>query len=233
MRFVQQGLMTRIFAANQGEIAYLRFGLCAPCATIEFPGDWHEYRRAWIRVGLGVLRLAFSFPWRWGMPDQGQCSGPRFGFYFIDRAFVVLYGKATGRASRSKHIDLPWAWTHVRHDYLTDIGSLHHRAAPNEYSAPEDSKQKLQFIYVRRNGEAQHRTATVNGEEREWRWSWFKWLPFPRMIKRTINVEFDAEVGEGTGSWKGGTTGCSYDWWRDETQHQALLRMQAHRKFDR
>lgn len=45
-------------------------------------------------------------------------------------------------------------------------------------------------------------------------------------------VEFDDEVGERTGSWKGGCTGCSYEWERNETMLSALRRMEATRKFD-
>src|SRR6185295_15207727 len=70
------------------------------------------------------------------------------------------------------------------------------------------------YTYVRKSGEAQKRTATFYVEEREWRWKMFHRLPFsfgPKQVRRFINIQFDDEVGEGTGSWKGGTTGCSYD----------------------
>lgn len=81
------------------------------------------------------------------------------------------------------------------------------------------------------NGTVQNRTVTIYGEEMEWRWRWFTWLPIPRMIRRSVNISFDDEVGERTGSWKGGTIGCSYDWRSNESMLAALRRMENERKF--
>lgn len=50
-------------------------------------------------------------------------------------------------------------------------------------------------------------------------------------MSRSIDVEFNAEVGERTGSWKGGCIGCGYQMNPNETPLQALRRMEAERKF--
>lgn len=71
-------------------------------------------------------------------------------------------------------------------------------------------------VYVLRSGEVQERQATVTVEEREWRWRWLVWLPFPRGGQRSIDVSFDHEVGEKSGSWKGGCMGCGYTLFYDE-----------------
>lgn len=78
-----------------------------------------------------------------------------------------------------------------------------------------------------RSGDVQHRTATIKAEQRTWtRW----WLPFKR-VSRSIDVEFNAEVGERTGSWKGGCLGCGYEMKPGETPLQALRRMEKERAF--
>lgn len=234
MRAIVDDGLFRLFGRSSGEIAYAKF--CFDLrAEIEFPSTWHEYRRCWVRLGLGIFKIALSFPWPRVSPDHGQCAGPRYGFAFFGDALWIYYGQDHGNSDhkRYKAIYLPWAWEHVRHDYLNADGSLHRRAGQHDYSAPDETKQQHTYRYVRRSGEVQDRTATINGEEREWRWRWFQWLPWPRMICRTINIEFNDEVGEGTGSWKGGVVGTSYEWKRGETMEQALRRMELNRKFSR
>lgn len=58
-------------------------------------------------------------------------------------------------------------------------------------------------------------------------------LPFPRMIRNSIDVYFDGEVGKETGSWKGGTIGCDYDLKKGETMLECLRRMEVEREFSR
>lgn len=148
-----------------------------------------------------------------------------YGFTFFERSIHLNW------RNRCKVVYLPWDWTHVRHTYLNADGSVHHDALRGEYSAPDETKTTYPYRYALRNGTVQHREATINGEEREWRWRWFTWSPWPRRIHRTINVDFSDEVGERTGSWKGGTLGCGYEWRHGETQEQALRRMERERKF--
>jgi hypothetical protein len=218
------------------EVAYVAFRIQGLCLQIEFQSDWHETPRVWVRIGLGFCMIAFSFKWSGALPDdQGQCSGPEYGFAFYDDVLTFYHGKATGRPrdGSTTRITMPWAWTHVRHSYLKVDGSRHHNAALGEYSAPAVTKSMFPYIYVRQSGEIQHREATVNGEEREWRLHYTPWLPWPRKIRRSINVEFSEEVGERAGSWKGGCLGCGYDWLLGETQLDALRRMERDREFNR
>jgi hypothetical protein len=69
-------------------------------------------------------------------------------------------------------------------------------------------------------------------EEREWRPRWFKWTSLFSKVKRTIDINFNDEVGERTGSWKGGTLGCGYDLLPDETPLECLRRMEKEREFN-
>lgn len=151
-----------------------------------------------------------------------------------------------------KILHWPWSWQWVRSSKMMKDGSWLHELAskprqdfPNypiahsEYRQylPIDDLKKLMwqesypYRYVLRSGEIQERTATLRVEEREWRWRAFQWLPFPRHIQRTIDIEFNDEVGERTGSWKGGTIGCSYELRPQEMPVEALRRMEAERVF--
>lgn len=151
----------------------------------------------------------------------------RFGVSYHARAFQFSWRTAC------KIIHLPWDWEHVRHTYLREDGSVHHHAARGEWKEPEEIKSSHPYTYIRESGEVQERTATIYGDERECRWRWLKWLPWPRMIRRSISVSFDQEVGEGTGSWKGGTVGCGTDWRKGEPQVGALRRMERETRFTR
>jgi hypothetical protein len=150
-----------------------------------------------------------------------------YGVSYHSRAFQFSWRTAC------KIIHLPWDWDHVRHTYLWPDGRVHHHCARGEWQTPEEIKSSHPYTYVRESGEVQHRIATIYGDEREWRWRWFKWLPWPRRTCRSVGVDFDQEVGEGTGSWKGGVLGCSTEWKKGETQLQALRRMERERKFTR
>jgi hypothetical protein len=128
---------------------------------------------------------------------------------------------------------MPWDWQHVRHTLLNPDGSVCCEAKELEHSwePPEEIKETHAYTYHLRSGEIQHRKATIYGEEREWRWKWFKFLPYPRKVGRSISIDFDGEVGERSGSWKGGTVGCGYGWKHEETMLESLRRMEKERKF--
>jgi len=88
------------------------------------------------------------------------------------------------------------------------------------------------YVYRLKNGQTQIRQATVFVERRTWRMKWWPLLPF-RKVRTSIDVHFSDEVGEGTGSWKGGCVGCGYGMLHGETPLECLRRMEQERKFDR
>lgn len=210
LRFERErdGWLVRLFT-NEGEAAYLLLALRGLCAEIEFPSDWHERRRAWVRIGLGVLRMAFSFPWLRVVPDEYQCSGPTYGFVFFEDGLHIHWGKCNGRrGDPMKVLAMPWQWRHREHKILSE---------------PETHP----YRYVLRSGEVQERMATIKAESRLW---WRPWVPF-RRLSRSIDIEFDKEVGERSGTWKGGVIGCGYEMRRGETPLDALRRMERERVF--
>lgn len=199
----------RVFSDEHGEVAYVSTQIRGPEFNIEFPSDWHEQRRGWVRLGLGFLTVAVSFPWSKVVPDEGQCSGPMYGFKFFEDILWIYYGKGTGRRGDPRIvIYMPWHWKHREHRVLTE---------------PETHP----YRYTLRNGTVQERTATIRAEY--WRWTRYWW---PRVKDlRAIDVQFNDEVGERTGSWKGGTIGCGYNMLPGESPLDTLRRMEAERKF--
>ena len=208
----RNGWLFRVFhGRHHDEIAYAVVGWRGPELEVEFPSDWHERRRGWVRIGLGLVKVAFQFPWRWVSKDDGQCSGHTYGFSFFGNGLHLHWGKQHGkRDDPFTVLDMPWAWRFKK-------GS--HKALSEPAAHP--------YTYTLRSGEVQLRVATIKGEQREY---WRPWFPFHR-VDRSIDVEFNAEVGERTGSWKGGCTGCGYTMREDETPLQTLRRMEAERKF--
>lgn len=86
------------------------------------------------------------------------------------------------------------------------------------------------YKYTLKNGEVQHRKATVFVERRTWRMRWWPLLPFKK-VSTSIDVAFDSEVGDRSGSWKGGCTGCGYEMKHGETPLECLRRMERERTF--
>lgn len=87
------------------------------------------------------------------------------------------------------------------------------------------------YTYTRKSGEVQMRTATVTVERREWRYWCLQWTRWGARVHTGIDVRFDDEVGEETGSWKGGCVGCGYEMRQGETAEQCLRRMERERRF--
>ena len=95
-----------------------------------------------------------------------------------------------------------------------------------------EKKESFPYSYTLKSGEIQNRTATVSVTRRIWYWRIFKKLKIgPKIDSTTLDIEFDDEVGEMTGGWKGGAIGCSYEMKPGETTEQTLRRMEKERKF--
>jgi hypothetical protein len=87
------------------------------------------------------------------------------------------------------------------------------------------------YTYVLRSGEVQNRTAKITKRRHILNRRWLNRLWWPNNIRESIDVQFSGEVGERSGSWKGGCIGCSYDLRPGEAMEAALRRMERERKF--
>ena len=168
-----------------------------------------------------------------------ECETPEYGFYFysvdgwIPTNFVICKGINT------KHIELPWNLEWYRTSMLKCDGTWEtekYRLEKKDFWNDDIWKDKIkydtyEYKYTLKNGEVQNRIAKVRTEEREWRPRWFMWTSLFSKVNRSINVDFSEEVGDRTGSWKGGCVGCGYTMKPGETPLQTLRRMERERKF--
>lgn len=165
---------------------------------------------------------------------------PGYGFYVYPQLWrsenlVLCWGLIR------KHLDLPWMYQWESTELLTQTANLPFLAKTVAIEKPGSrieirEWQRLEttvsethdYTYTMKSGDVQHRRATIHVERRTWH---RKWFPFLRKARTSIDVRFDAEVGEKTGSWKGGCIGCGYDMQPGETPLECLRRMERERKF--
>ncbi len=168
-----------------------------------------------------------------------ECDPPKWGISYHNQTFWIYRGgKGNGKGGNKWWtINMPWQFDWVRTSVLLKDGGWVHetKGARKDFWKDEWKDMFLSNVvpykYVLKSGEIQDRLATITQAEREWRWHGFKWLPFPRMVRKVIEVNFNEEVGERSGSWKGGTLGCSYELLPSETPIDCLRRMERERKF--
>ncbi len=129
--------------------------------------------------------------------------------------------------------DWPWAYKFLKNEVLRpDSSWVPYVGSWEREKQPDGRKvETFGYAYILKGGEVQHRMAEVYVERYTWRQRWLYWTSWKEKAVTSINVTFDGEVGERTGSWKGGTIGCSYEMKSRETPKRCLRRMEQERKF--
>jgi hypothetical protein len=205
-------------------------------ARISLPTRFSPYKR-WVSTG--------HYEWA-DSPDSGYWDvHPReYGFSLHDGFFQLFLGPqtmdSTTTKSWAKH--LPWTqWRHVRFSLYDETGkhywTQHDKDRKlgfwDDQMKAQESCPKVKFLFTDFDGK--EIVATTHIEEREWHFGegWFKWLSLFRkpMIRRSLSLEFSAEVGPEKGSWKGGTIGHSIEMLPGELHEPAFRRYceQEHR----
>lgn len=175
----------------------------------------------------------------WPNPDYSGLKWWGFEWSFLEPYFWF------GWPDKKKTLySLPWELDHFGTWVLTksdgwqpdvSIGSLDGEMVGyrSSWDRPDVYIETLPYRYVLKRGVVQERIAKVRGEKMEWRWRISKWLglQWPRKVRTSIQVEFNDEVGERSGSWKGGCTACSWYWKEGQTFQEALWDMERKRKF--
>lgn len=191
-----------------------------------------------IRIKPFLFNLTLILPIRNKWTDE--CDPPKWGIAYHNQIFCIYRGGKGNMKGGNKWwtFHMPWSFTWVRTSALRKEGTWEHETSHKNSKNFWDDKWKdilwnetYPYTYVLKSGEVQHRKATVKIEEREWRRRWLKWTSLGNSIKRTISVNFNDEVGEETGSWKGGTIGCGYNLLPNEKPLDCLRRMEKERKF--
>jgi hypothetical protein len=210
------------------------FHVGLPSDSVEtYPRD--NYR---IRLTIGFWKL-FLAVYLWKVkPFKGAYNLDNYrtyGITFFERGVHVHWNK-------TKVYDLPWAWDIVRHDLLLPSGDVYWRNKFPDYNlgvkirdskywyeiqgTPEESKvsEYCDIVHHTKDGRRQVARIRLNGDEREWRWKWFRWLPWPNKKQRVVDCNSNVELGKKAGSWKGGLMGWSCEWKKGESMKSAFYR---------
>lgn len=228
----------RFFERHRRGVFELRFSWAEISGGLGFAAglyNWSENNDWSLHVHLGWPNIYLKLPFIPRREPRDQMLDS-WSFTFFASDVHLNWGH------RCKIVHFPWQWTHYRGEQFMADGTwadrreiergINHpegwcRAADH----PDAWRKVLPYGYTLRSGEIQERQATITVSRSEYRWRWFKWLPFPRQRYQGIDVQFSDEVGERTGSWKGGCIGCGYTMLPGETAEQCLRRMEAERKF--
>jgi hypothetical protein len=146
----------------------------------------------------------------------------------FDGALWLRWGR------RYRIVTMPWRdRVHIAHDVMRADGSWVPYVGIWENDKTPDGRhtETRPYRYLLRSGEVQQCLATIHVERREWRLRWLRWTRIGADVHHYIDVAFSDEVGERSGSWKGGTVGCSYDLKPGETPVECLRRMESERRF--
>lgn len=203
----------------------------APSLAFEFIYSGGDDRWPWmLHVRFLNFNLFLHIPWLVvpvSTVEPYMRGWQQWGFSMLDDALHLHWNE------RTKVIWLPWLHKiHQRHEVRRPDGSWVPYVPHYEEKEP-DGRETFDFpySYKLKRGEIQNRTASVYVERRAWRPKWFTWTSLFEKERQNIDVQFSDEVGERTGSWKGGCIGCGYEMLPGETAEQTLRRMERERKF--
>lgn len=192
-----------------------------------------------INFDLFFFSLTLILPFRNKWTDE--YDPPKWGIAYHNQTFWIYKGGKVNMKGGNRWwtFHMPWSLDWVRTSALRKDNTWEHERKGDRKDFYKDKWNKIlwnetyPYNYILESGEVQKVKATVRVEEREWRRKAFKWMPLFNRISRTIDINFNKEVGEGTGSWKGGVLGCSYKLLPNETPFECLKRMEKDRKFSR
>jgi hypothetical protein len=194
-----------------GEVA---IGPSGPAVEIACFDDRHNT----LILGLVLIKLYLKIP-LWF--SDGYDIERGYGFSFTSDGLHWHWGEKT------RVFWYPWTWDHHRTTILRQDGTAWQTGNGLYGDAiPPALKEQHRYNYLMRDGTVQSCIATVYGDEMEWRLRCAQWLPWPRKVRRSINVSFSAALGPGVNTWKGGVLGTGYDWKEGETMQQALRKME-------
>lgn len=191
-----------------------------------------------INISLFFFMLTTKLPFwnKW----TDECDAPTWGIAYHNKKFWIYRGGKGNMNGGSKWwtFTMPWTYEWVRTSCLRKDGTWETEIRGNNKHFWDEKwvdvlwSETYPYTYVLKSGELQHRLAKVRVEEREWRQKWLKWTKLFNKVSKSITVDFNDEVGERTGSWKGGTLGCGYTMLHGELPEQTLRRMERERKFN-
>ena len=157
-----------------------------------------------------------------------------YGFSLSEDFFQIFYGPQTNDSTTTKSWgkSLPWKqWRHISTTVFDkDMDIAYEQIAgvknPLEKYTVIQNMPRRQFLFKDYDGELI--TAQVHVERWHWKFGqgWFKWLSLFKkdLIRTSIEMNLDKEMGPEKGSWKGGTVGLGFDMLQGESVKQTFIR---------
>lgn len=200
-----------------------------PCARQKVQANWDTATVA--RLGRDHYFNTWDRRFGFSLSDMGTIGGNGYDF------LQIKYGRQThdSDTDQSWCCHLPWKqWDHVRY-------SLYEPDGAHFYTEPywkerrgkdrdfHDYKADCPASYFEFEDYDRERVvATCHIDEREWHkgTGWFTWLKYfhKPMIRRSLYLWFNKEVGPEKGSWKGGIIGTGTDMLPGDTPESAFRR---------
>lgn len=217
--------------------------LVLPFLTI-FLSAWFLFLIPLLFFGWGSLYI--HLPIRTGIQD---CESAAWGFnYHSNKIWIYIGGGGNFEGGKKwKTFTMPWDLTWVRTSTLLADNSWYHETKANRLASSlrkSESAEKTvggyEWLNLHKWKEVHPYidsydntvvNATICVVEREWRPLWFMWTNLFSKKTKSLDINFDQEVGKGKGTWKGGTLGCGYSFKAGETPLECLRRMERERKF--
>lgn len=149
-------------------------------------------------------------------------------FYHPDSGFP---SKFWVRGYDKLSFDFPWAYQFLKIEILLKDGWYTEQKGDRLWDetvwGDKIVYETHPYTYVLKSGKIQNVNAKIHEEKRTWK----RWFGLSHKVHHDVEVEFDKEVGERAGSWKGGCMACGYRIQPGETAYDALKRMERERKF--
>ena len=176
---------------------------------------------------------------RMGRNWYDEVFSRQYGFTISDNTLHAYFGPQTHDSitTKSKCYFLPWLhWRFVRQSWYGPTGqhieTLWETKNKEDRSAQWEWRHEFEKTLAKTRFEVEDFDGKRIGvsthiEEREWRFGtgFFEWLSLFRRckVRRTLEINFDHEVGPEKGSWKGGLMGTSIEMDPGEL-HEAAFR---------
>ena len=192
---------------------------------------------------FGWGKLYINLPIRTGIQD---CDSAAWGVNYHDNTLWIYIGGGGNFEGGKKWITypMPWQRTWVKTSTLMSDGQWFNETrshkvqwindelgfVPGSRTWLDKNMWKETYPYLDKYDNTTV-NATISVKAMEWRPLWLTWTSLFSKVRIDISVEFDSEVGERKGSWKGGATGCGYEMLPDETPLECLRRMENEREF--
>lgn len=172
--------------------------------------------------------LYIHLPYDTGRGNTSESKTYGLMFYHIDSGFPNQFWV---RGFHKLSFDFPWAYNHLKTEYLLKDGWKKEEKGDDFWDSDKWSDKILyevyDYAYQLNSGDIQNRKATIHQVKRYWK----RWFGLQIKSRHVIEINFNEEVGERTGSWKGGVIGCNYTLNPNETPFECLKRMEVERKF--